>query len=457
MARRSGVEPRTAGEAGVEEEFDDFAHDAEAIPAHQYDDDDHEYEVVRRRRRRRSPVRRIVGWSFVLLLVGVLVAGLLAWRWVQGRIDPPGDPGEQVVVLVPDGSTTDDIGELLAAEDVITDASVFRYYIRFRGGGPFQAGTYTLQQNSSMQEAIDVLDAGPAPPPFVEFTVPEGLTLPEITAAMTERHLHAERRHAQPAGRLGSGPLAVPAARGRQPRGLPVPRDVPARRGQRRAGRPRGDGQPVRRRGRPARPGRRGGPARAHPLPGAHRGLAGPGGGGHSGGLGDDRPGHLQPSRAGHPARRRRHDLLRAGGATLRAHRVRPGHRVAVQQPHPGRAAADADRRPGAGGPRGRAQPGRRGRGCTTCSTRRRRSRAATSSPTTTASSWPRSRSAPTPASAADDLRPATRGCWSSPTCGLRPRSSSLVRPAEPDRTRTRGAGTMAAPLVLPPLWPGER
>ncbi len=181
MARRGGVEERGAG---VEDEFDDFAHDAEAIPAHQYDDDDHEYEVVRRRRRRRTPLRRIVGWSFVLLVVGVLIAGLLAWQWVQRRIDPPGDPGEQVVVLVPEGSTTDDIGEILAGDGVITNASVFRYYIRFRGGGPFQAGTYTLQENSSMQEAIDVLAAGPAPPPFVEFTVPEGLTLPEITEAM---------------------------------------------------------------------------------------------------------------------------------------------------------------------------------------------------------------------------------------------------------------------------------
>jgi UPF0755 protein len=177
MARRGTVD-----EQGVGDETDDFTHDAEAIPYHQYDDDDHEYEVIRRRRR--SPARRIVGWTLVIVVVVAVIAGLLVWRWVQRQVDPPGEPGRQVAVIVPEGATTDDIGELLEGEGVITDAQVFRYYIRFRGGGPFQAGTYTLQENSSMQQAIDVLAEGPAPPPFVEFTVPEGLTLPEITEAM---------------------------------------------------------------------------------------------------------------------------------------------------------------------------------------------------------------------------------------------------------------------------------
>jgi UPF0755 protein len=180
MARRGEVDEQPSD---LDDGFDDFAHDVEAIPAHYYSDDEHEYEVIRRRRRR-SPGKRVFLWTLVLLIFGALIAGLLTWRWVQRQVDPPGDPGEQVIVLVPEGATTDQIGELLADQGVVTDATVFRYYVRVKGGGPWQAGTYTLQQNSSMQEAIEVLDAGPAPPPFVEFTVPEGLTLPEITEAM---------------------------------------------------------------------------------------------------------------------------------------------------------------------------------------------------------------------------------------------------------------------------------
>ena len=38
-----------------------------------------------------------------------------------------------------------------------------------------------------MGDVIQVLEAGPAPPPFQEFTVPEGLTLPEIAAKIAEQ------------------------------------------------------------------------------------------------------------------------------------------------------------------------------------------------------------------------------------------------------------------------------
>jgi UPF0755 protein len=176
---------RPGGTFEVDDGYDDFAHDAEAIPAHQYDDDEHEYEYVRPRRRR-STGRRILLLTLLVFVVGVLAAGLLGWRHVQGRIDPPGDPGEEVLIVVPEGSTTSDIGVLLEEEGIISDATIWRYYIRFRGGGPFQAGEYVLRENSAMSDAIDTLSEGPAPPPFMQWTVPEGLTLPEITDAIVD-------------------------------------------------------------------------------------------------------------------------------------------------------------------------------------------------------------------------------------------------------------------------------
>jgi UPF0755 protein len=167
------------------DDYDDFAHDVEGVAPHQYEDDDHEYVPIRRRRQR-SLFRRMFGWTLLLLVLGGLLAGLFGYRWVQRKLDPPGEPGEQVLVVVPEGASSAEIGEILADERIISDATFFRYYLRFRGAGPFQAGVYVLAENSSMQEAIDVLDAGPAPPPFVEFGMPEGLTLPEIADAIVE-------------------------------------------------------------------------------------------------------------------------------------------------------------------------------------------------------------------------------------------------------------------------------
>ena len=45
---------------------------------------------------------------------------------------------------MPEGSTSDDIGKLLADEGVIASDFVWGWYLRINGGGPFQAGTYEL-------------------------------------------------------------------------------------------------------------------------------------------------------------------------------------------------------------------------------------------------------------------------------------------------------------------------
>jgi UPF0755 protein len=130
---------------------------------------------LRRRRSRRRPPDRRRRWPIfvaLLVVVGVLAAGLGA-IWIQRKLDPPGDPGRRVSVVVPRGATTADVAELLAADDVITDARIFRYYLRVRGGGPFQAGTYVLRRDSSMGDARAALREGPRLD-FTDVTVQEG-------------------------------------------------------------------------------------------------------------------------------------------------------------------------------------------------------------------------------------------------------------------------------------------
>ncbi len=141
----------------------------------------------RARRTRTPPPDRRRRWPIVLallLVVGVFAAGLAA-VWVQRRLDPPGDPGERVSVVVPQGATTADVVDLLADEGVVSDARVFRLYLRARGGGPFQAGTYQLRRNSSMADARDVLDEGPLLA-FTDVTVPEGRWVSDVDELVAE-------------------------------------------------------------------------------------------------------------------------------------------------------------------------------------------------------------------------------------------------------------------------------
>ena len=130
-------------------------------------------------RRESSRGRRILTVLLVLLVILALAAGGTL-RWVNQQINPPGSPGEPREIVIPEGSTSDDIGKLLADEGVIASDFVWGWYLRVNGGGPFQAGTYELSDNSSIPDVIDVLEAGPAPLVERSFTMPEGLTVPEI-------------------------------------------------------------------------------------------------------------------------------------------------------------------------------------------------------------------------------------------------------------------------------------
>ena len=128
--------------------------------------------------RRRGCLGKLVVLAVVLGILG-LVGGGLVYLTYQKQVDPAGPPGEEIALTIPMGSSTQRIGGLLEDAGVITSADVFRYYIRFNGGGPFQAGEYALNKNMSMGEVIDVLEKGPQLK-FEQLTVPEGLILRQI-------------------------------------------------------------------------------------------------------------------------------------------------------------------------------------------------------------------------------------------------------------------------------------
>ena len=130
------------------------------------------------RERKRGCLGTVMALVAVLLVLGVIGAGL-AFITYQRQVDPAGPPGEPVKLTIPLGSSTQAIGAQLDEAGVITSAQVFRYYIRLQGGGPFQAGEYTLNKNMSMSEAITKLSKGPELK-FERLTVPEGLVLGQI-------------------------------------------------------------------------------------------------------------------------------------------------------------------------------------------------------------------------------------------------------------------------------------
>lgn len=125
----------------------------------------------------------LIGVPLVVIALLVTAAGF----WVRGKIDP-GSPGDEVAFTVTKGATTSQIATALAEKKIVTSATVFEWYVKWKGGDPFQAGDYEgLRVNSSMGEVVDILKAGPPPPKTVSFLVREGLWVSEFKKLALEK------------------------------------------------------------------------------------------------------------------------------------------------------------------------------------------------------------------------------------------------------------------------------
>lgn len=122
--------------------------------------------------------RRIVV-AVVMLVVAGLVVGGSGLLYFKSQVDPNGPAGAAVQVEIPLGSSTQRIASLLEEKGVVKNARNFRLYVRVKGSGPFQAGSYALRKNSSFDDVVAALARGPRLS-FQRLTVPEGLTVKQV-------------------------------------------------------------------------------------------------------------------------------------------------------------------------------------------------------------------------------------------------------------------------------------
>ncbi len=170
-------------------------------------DDDLEWEDETEFVRARPPgllmLRAIVA-AIILAVIGyVIYSG--GRSWFAAQLDPEGEPGAEVTVIVTSGSTTGEIASTLEASGVVPNSTFFRYYAEWKDAGIFQAGEYTMNENMSADEAIAVLRAGPKEIAYGEFLIPEGLWVDEIlerTAAQITGVSVAELRAALDSGQV---------------------------------------------------------------------------------------------------------------------------------------------------------------------------------------------------------------------------------------------------------------
>lgn len=124
------------------------------------------------------------------LLVGAAGAGYLYLRSI-GTFGT-NEPGRPVSIVIPEGSSALEIGELLESEGVIKSTLAWRIALFLEGGGEdIEAGNYDLFTDLTAPDALGLLSKG-ASVDFVTVTFPEGSWLEDF-ARIVGRDTHIAR------------------------------------------------------------------------------------------------------------------------------------------------------------------------------------------------------------------------------------------------------------------------
>ncbi len=91
--------------------------------------------------------------------------------------------GASVTVTIPKGTSSSQVGRMLAARGIVANATMFDLRARTDGvASRLKAGTYTLVTGSDYAEVFGILEEGPPPVVYTKVTIPEGWTIGQVAA-----------------------------------------------------------------------------------------------------------------------------------------------------------------------------------------------------------------------------------------------------------------------------------
>ncbi len=132
--------------------------------------------------------RKLAAVAACLILFVFLVLGLGGY-WLYSQVNPGGDGSEQVLLIIPKDAGLATISRLLEEKEVISNATIFRYYAKYKNIPTIRAGEYDkLAKHDTMDHVIERLKQGPLPPKFTEVTIPEGLWMVDTFAKFKEKY-----------------------------------------------------------------------------------------------------------------------------------------------------------------------------------------------------------------------------------------------------------------------------
>jgi peptidoglycan lytic transglycosylase G len=140
--------------------------------------------TVERLRVQTRSVKWVAYTVLVLVIAVVLAAGIAGW-WYIRQVNPAGEAGDPVSFTVNEDDTLETISERLEKQDLIVDASLFRWYVDRHGGLEITPGYYAIQTSDHMGNVLARLRTPPSQT-YTKVTFPEGFTVAEIAARLGE-------------------------------------------------------------------------------------------------------------------------------------------------------------------------------------------------------------------------------------------------------------------------------
>ncbi len=129
--------------------------------------------------------RIIVFLAIVGTFLGAIVVAGLIFLHSLGLFGGS-SPGNLVSITIPRGASVSEVGDILAARNVVPSSLGFRVAVRLDHDSSIEAGRYKLHEGLSARDALSALGRGPDIK-FVTVTFPEGSTLKDFARVLAAR------------------------------------------------------------------------------------------------------------------------------------------------------------------------------------------------------------------------------------------------------------------------------
>ena len=123
---------------------------------------------------------------FLLFLIVMIGGGYYAFNeWTGGSAAPVELATEPVTLTIPEGTGARGVARILEDNGVVRSASAFTAAAAIDGRqGQIKPGTYVVDPDSTTEQILDQLVAGPPGPEVFRVTIPEGLTVTQTLEAI---------------------------------------------------------------------------------------------------------------------------------------------------------------------------------------------------------------------------------------------------------------------------------